>query len=395
MFLIDDAHLMPEMVLRSAEEQTTSSALLLSAHTASKATEHLRGAITIDTRRAVDTIARSLRTDRLAETYRLVRRADDAVGEHAGDEIIETRIDHAAKKADYPWQFCFILGGGWRRSRNAADNARQAGADVVLACAAVNQLASGDARISRTRLTAALQAEGLELPAIDRAVDWLLSERMLIGADDLRCPHQRFAAVVLKRILAGQREAAQKLIGRLIGQALSNEAYPMLGIRNLLHELAFAGEYPRRWTSIVPQSALVAINERCWTAVSPTERMFACLVATELVAYIPDWCTEVIVPHLSLLASWVSAPLDPSGYGLGHLLNHLRNAEKETLAEIVQLADPKAVANAINVVTVDDCHSIAEMLVSSPTSDQRLGGGQFLARLLAIAFLHWQTTGLI
>jgi hypothetical protein len=212
LFMIDDAHLMPEMVLRSAEEQTNSLAFLLSAHTASDSAEHLRGAITIDARRAVDTIAKSLRSDRLAETYRLVRAADDAVGEDAGDEAIEMRIDHAAEKADFPWQFCFILGGGWRRAQGAADNARQANADVVLPCAAVNQLASGDASVSRSRLTAALQAEGLELAAIDRAVDWLLSQRMLIGANDLRCPHQRFAAIVLKRILAGQSEAGQKLM---------------------------------------------------------------------------------------------------------------------------------------------------------------------------------------
>jgi hypothetical protein len=369
LFLIDDAHLMPELVLRSAEEQTTSSAVLMSAHTVSEAAEHLRGAIAINTQRAVDTIARSLKSDRLAETYRLVHAADNAVGERAGDETIEMRIDHAAEKADFPWQFCFILGGGWRRSQGAADNARQANADVVLACAAVNQIGSGDASIRRTQLTAVLQAEGLQLPVIDRALDWLLSQRMLIGADDLRCPHQRFAAIVLKRILAGQTEATQKLIGRLIGQALSNEAYPMLGIRSLLSELAFSGEYARQWTWIVPQAALSVVNDRCWTAVSPTERSFACFVAAELVAYVPDWCTQVIAPNRSLLASWVSAPLDPSGYGLGHLLNHLRNAEKETLAEIVHLADPKSLAHAINTVTVDDCHSVAVLLGS--ISNQR------------------------
>jgi hypothetical protein len=204
---------------------------------------------------------------------------------------------------------------------------------------------------------------------------------MLIGADDLRCPHQRFAAIVLKRILAGQGEATQKLIGQLIGQALSNESYPLFGIRNLLHELAFAGEYARQWTWIVPQPALVAVNEKCWTAVSPKERSSACFVATELASYVPDWCTEVIAPRRSLLASWVSAPLDPSGYGLGHLLNHLRNAEKETLAEIVDLVDPKSVADAINVVTVDDCHSIAVLLMA--VSNQRSNAwGQAVSRLI-------------
>ena len=31
--------------------------------------------------------------------------ADDAVGERAGDETIEKRIDHAAEKADFPGNF--------------------------------------------------------------------------------------------------------------------------------------------------------------------------------------------------------------------------------------------------------------------------------------------------
>ena len=380
LFLIDDAHLMPEGILRTAEEQTTPSALLLSAHTASESSEHLRGAIAIDARRAVDTIAKSLRSDRLAETYRLVRLADDHVDEYTG-ETIEMRIDHAAEKAEFPWQFCFILGGGWRRSGVAADNARQANADIVLACAAVNQLASGDARMSRTQLAAVLQAEGLELAAIDRALDWLLSQRMLIGANDLRCPHQRFAAIVLKRVLAGQSEVMQKLIGQLVGQAISNDAYPMLGIRNLLHELAFSGEYARQWTWIVPQSSLLVVNERCWMEAAPRERSFACYAATELVAYISNWCTKVIYPHRSLLANWLSAPVDPSGYGLGHLLNHLRNSEKETLAEIVQLADPKAVAAAINHLTVDDCHSVAVML-RSISNRRSEAWGRTVARLI-------------
>ncbi len=99
LYLVDDAHLMPEALLRASEEQTSSSALLLSAHTVSDSAEHIRGAVALDAERAVEAIAKSLRSTRIDETYKLVRAIDSAIGDHAGDERIESRIDHASDKA--------------------------------------------------------------------------------------------------------------------------------------------------------------------------------------------------------------------------------------------------------------------------------------------------------
>ena len=92
LFLIDDAHLMLETRLKSAEERTNSSALLLSTHTISGEFANVRGAVTIDSRRAVRTIAAELRAN-LAETLRLVHIADSMVGEGAG-AVLDT-VGHA------------------------------------------------------------------------------------------------------------------------------------------------------------------------------------------------------------------------------------------------------------------------------------------------------------
>lgn len=369
LYLVDDAHLMPEALLRGSEEQTSSSALLLSAHTVFDSAEHIRGAVALDAKRAVEAIAKSLRTTRIEETYKLVRAIDNSIGDHAGDERIGTRIDHASDKADYPWQFCFILGGGWRRAQTAADNARQANADIVLACAAINQIASGDARGDRSQMTAILRAEGLDLAEINSAIQWLLDQRLLLSANDLRCPHQRFAAFVIKRLLAGEPVETCKLVGRLVGQAITNDAYPLIAIRNLLHELAFTIDY--RWTWIVPRLALELVGSRCWSVELPRDRNFACFLVAELAHYISDWEAAVIVPNLTLLARWVSEPADPSGYGLGHLLNHLRNEAKDTLASLLEMVPPRSMAEAINHVTVDQCHSLAVLLKSLSNQKSR------------------------
>jgi hypothetical protein len=58
------------------------------------------------------------------------------------DADLGERLDHAESAADRPWQFCFVLGGGWRRSKQVADSAREANADLILAAAAMRQLAS-------------------------------------------------------------------------------------------------------------------------------------------------------------------------------------------------------------------------------------------------------------
>ncbi len=388
LYLVDDAHLMPEALLRGSEEQTSSSALLLSAHTVSDSAEHIRGAVALDAERAVEAIAKSLRSTRIDETYKLVRAIDNAIGDHAGDERIETRIDQASDKAGYPWQFCFILGGGWRRAQTAADNARQANADIVLACAAINQIASGDARGDRSQMTAVLRAEGLELPEINSAIEWLLDQRLLLSANDLRCPHQRFAAVVIKRLLAGQHIEGCKLVGRLVGEAITNDASSLVGIRNFLHELAFTIDY--QWNWIVPQPALELVGSRCWSVESPKDRNFACFLLAELARYVSDWEAAVIVPNLTLLAHWVSDPADPSGYGLGHLLNHLRNEAKDTLASLLKLVRPRSMAEAINHVAVDQCHSLAVLLKSlsnqkSRTWAQEVASSLRADRLFALA----------
>lgn len=85
-----------------------------------------------------------------------------------------------------------------------ASSARAAGADVVLAAAAIRQLASRDAHCSREML---LRLVGDELSNSDgnAAIDWLVAQRFLLSFNDLRCPHQRLA-IVLWHVFSTDRQ---------------------------------------------------------------------------------------------------------------------------------------------------------------------------------------------
>ena len=304
LFLVDDAHLMPSHDLSALEEAANPNRLLLSVHNAVKGSDGGRGAVVLDASRAVKTIASALKAD-LPRTLKAVRRADDRVGERTMDEDIVERIDEAARQASVPWQFCFVLGGGWRRSRQAAARASVAGADVVLAAVATKQLASRDARTLPAEIVELCGPEGIPEPEVKKALGWLVSERLILGKADCRCPHQRFSDVVLNEILEMQDGDGRKRIGRVIDGVLTDAKHPLAGIRLLLHGLRFGR---RDWRVVVQEASILNLAERCWNATTGEGRSLGALVLSELWSFSQGWAEELIKPHAKHLADWVSDP---------------------------------------------------------------------------------------
>ena len=159
LYLVDDAHLAPAASLRAAEEFAGPDRFVLSVHNAIGHEVSVRGTVTIERKKAVRTIAAGLLKD--PHTFSVVRRIDDQVGDLPGEFDLRQRIEHAEAAADYPWQFCFILGGGWRRAQQSADAARASGADLMLAAIAIHQLVSRDARPSSSEIVALATAGDL------------------------------------------------------------------------------------------------------------------------------------------------------------------------------------------------------------------------------------------
>jgi len=184
LYLIDDAHLLKPHVLSRIEYQAGPARLVLSTHNTIERVSH-RGAITLDAKRAVKTIAVALRAA-LPRTLEAVRLADDDVGERMMSADLGKRLDHAESTADRPWQFCFVLGGGWRRSKQAADSARAANVDLILAAVAIRQLASRDARAVPGEIAEVCERAGIDVGTADQGLEWLGKQRLIVGAADLR-----------------------------------------------------------------------------------------------------------------------------------------------------------------------------------------------------------------
>ena len=364
LFIIDNAHRMSMSLLQSLEQQASPSKYLISTHNAGKNETSYRGAVTLDAGRAVRTIATSLRAN-LAATLAAVRRVDDHVGESLFDDELSRRIDAAEETAQYPWQFCFVLGGGWRRTARVADACRANNAELVLAAVAALQLVSRDAPTTVSELLEVLAPAGLSQVQIEAAIRWLISQRTLISQEDLRCPHQRFSAAVLGKIFAGLDKSGREHMQQLCRDALANPRSTLAGCRILIHELNYSGQSgleSQRW---VDSPTLNSLLQRCSNAISAEERMHACLLLAELggggVRGTP-WRTLIGKLDVERLGIWISAAVHPLGYGMHRLLNDIWNNDEDLAREIVESSDARSVARIASSVNADTAYSVGEMI---------------------------------
>ena len=249
------------------------------------------------------------------------------VGKGKLDEDLKKRIDHAEVQAERPWHFCFILGGGWRRSQQAAEAARSAGGDIVLAAVAIRQLASRDAIAKREDIVSISNTEEESETDIQRHLEWLENQRLIIHCSDCRTPHLRFASVVLNQILNGQNSAGRKRIGRMIDEVLLNPEFPFVGLRTLLIGLRL-GNTEYSWSSLPQRSTIEALAYRCWQAIGK-DRNFAALTLSELVSYVNNGFDLFIDPFVHVFSEWISSPND-GAYGFAHLLHQLHTDENKT-----------------------------------------------------------------
>ncbi|HDR9224186.1 TPA: hypothetical protein QDB19_000357 [Burkholderia vietnamiensis] len=358
LYIVDDAHLTRPALLRELEERATSSRWVLSAYTISDDRGGFPGAIQLDAKRAVRVIADGLRTSPEA-TLAAVRRADDRIGDRPGDERLDLRLEHAAEQALYPWQFCFILGGGWRRASAMASSARAAGADLVLAAAAIRQLAARDAHCSHDALLG-LVGDALPSAEINAAINWLVAQRFFLSVDDLRCPHQRLASILLARILDGQSAEEHQMVACVLKTMLGDGGMPLGGLAVLLGELSMAGGYGQ-WRWLVQQAWLTPVLERCWSATDPLDIRHACWVLSNLHGYLTEEISQ-IASHKETLAEWIEAAPEGACYAIGRVINRVLNVEKTLGESIVALVDPRAMARAISTAAPLHAGEIADLL---------------------------------
>jgi len=197
-------------------------------------------------------------------------------------------------------------------------------------------------------------------PDWNSAISWPFTQRFLLSVNDLRCPHQRLASVLLARILDGQTAEERQTIAVMLRTVLADVEMPLGGLSVLLGELSSAGEFGM-WRRLVQPAWLTSVLERCWVATEPLDIRHACWLLNMLHGYLPGEM-NVIADHKETLAGWIQAAPEGACYAIGRVINHVLNTNRALGESIVALANPSALAKAISATTPLHAGEIAYLL---------------------------------
>ncbi len=305
------------------------------------------GTIRISNSAAVDTLHRAY-LKRRDEVLPIVSRLDNHIGERYLDTSIEHRINEAAK-AETPWQFNFILRGGWQRARDEIDVLRDLDrADLLLIPIAVRQILYLDSAVPIDWIDHCARTLGRDSDWVSKSYEVLQKRQVILPGGPLRCPHIRFASVALKCFFKSSKDPEYRSVVRLISEILCEEEVPLLGISWLLNDLRFADALRfQREHVIVTETIWQKLVTRCLNVTDSIERRNAAFALDALAQWVQDGYKR-LASHLNVIVRWIEQAEDKSAYGIANLINNLYNADHDLIHDLVGQVCPETVARRLS-----------------------------------------------
>jgi hypothetical protein len=334
--IVDDAQSMRPALVRHVQESAAPGAL----HVLLVTTEAvgLGTTVRLAAKRAVAELADSVGAMR-DEVVPILRQLDPSIGDRALDVSFESRLAQAALE-ETPWQFGFVLRGGWREARSAVASLRDAArADLCLAALSVGQLITVDAGVDHEML-------GRLVAPLERSPEWLgecleeLRCRHRVGQGrTLRTPHARFAQVALGVVFDDRRDPERPRLFEVVRGALRGDGWrappSFLGISWLVEGLTYVDGLRGQHDQLVDAELIDRLVERFRSATTGRDRGAAANALNLLRRWHPR-ATEVIRDDPDWISGWLADIDAPAADGLARLLNDLVNDDRSFARRICE-----------------------------------------------------------
>ena len=376
--VIDDSQIYPNGFADQLIEQAGSSLKVIRATT--DAEGERSHAVRIPAAAAVEVMASDFRKRR-TELLPIVARFDPRVGDEYLDVPIERRIDEAGEAAT-PWQFSFVLRGGWRQARDELRVLRDfERADLLLIIVAAHQLLTLDAGCSADDVIRSSSHLGRQEPWVRSGLELLRRRKQLLHASTLRCVHIQSAVVALESFFANREDAEFTLTVSMLRALFARPDTPLRGVSWLLRTVyrsdAFRHTGGTQWDVLTADLVEKLVN-RCFSATLPQEKRDATFILNTLVGHksLPIGALE---PYLPILGKWLETADGTTAYALGDLTNTLwypERSEKSLASRLVASVNPAQVTNSLSTITWDQGYS----------------WGFLLGRLWVVASKEWRAT---
>lgn len=184
--------------------------------------------------------------ERVDEIFPIVQRFDESVGNRYLQTSIEERI-RSSGTADSPWEFFWLLGGGWKAAYAEYEKLLQIPhANEVLNILAIAQIVSCDRGVTKSELESQAATIGQSAEVASLALSKLLQWKLVISQDGfIRTKHLSYAIRVVEASLSDKYESSRDKLFPIFIHYLGNQDSQLQGIYWLLdsvgHKLGLSG----------------------------------------------------------------------------------------------------------------------------------------------------------
>lgn len=304
--------------------------------------------------------------NRRDEILPIVQRFDDEVSDRYMGVSFERRIDDCARQ-NTPWEFFWMLRGGWRAARAEYESLKQVpNANVLVTMIALRQISSCDAGISGKILSRISSKLGLTVDETDKAITHLASLGLVLISDDIfRTKHISYAHRIVETSLCNKNQATWPCTTDSLVATVLDDNTSLKGIYWLLNAIRLTDAYRfGQRKKLLP--ILEPLMSRCRHEWRQTEWAVGC---ASLLFGIFEFSLDEMLADKKLLLEWFTAGTGSIAHFGSDIANHLINGSKKSHPETADIAktlfeqiDPIRLVDLANGVTLNDFYSFGELL---------------------------------
>lgn len=320
----------------------------------------------ISPKAGVETLKHSLLIQR-ERILPLVQRFDEDVGNRYMDVSFEARIESASRQ-NTPWEFFWVLRGGWRAARIEYESLKQIPkAETLLNLIALEQICSCDAGVTEDKLDAKSNRIGVPRDLANRAFSHLHKGGLISLTEGvIRTKHISYAYRVVGEGLTNRNRNSWKVSIDSLMVTILDEEYSLEGIYWLLDSVWLADAL-RAESRQNLQEALLPLLQRCKDNWKTTDWAIGCAV---LIFKIFQISAKELLEDRELILAWFTRGTGRAARFAQLLANDLINGSdknneletKDIAKNLFEEIDCDRLVEHANSLDLRDFHNFASLL---------------------------------
>lgn len=324
-YILDDAQCFPDNMIESISAQARPNAKILFSKTLTSSSR--LDSILLTNIDAVKILHRDFLL-RKNEVMPIVHKYDRRVGINPGDLPLEWRLNEASK-ALTPWQFNYVLRGGWQTMKEQYQNiCNHRNYDLLTAAIALFQIVQLDSSIDYHWLCDYFYSQNQSLTWNNDDLQYLTNRKIVLSVDDVRIIHIESAAVIIAQFWDTTLPIKkQSLCIALENMVLGKKCKPLglVWLLNMVHRhTIFCCE-----KALISEKIIDSILENLDEIKSSENRAGISFFMEKIfdIDY-PKNGFWYFKKHWNLLLDWIAHASSENAYAYSRLINSLHNEDK-------------------------------------------------------------------